>query len=92
MKVTKEQAQNIIWEDEEDWELVYDNIEDTSRWSEFHEIVCLHKPTGKYYMSSYSQGLTECQDESPWDYDEPKFTQCWPKEVTVTQYTKEKPE
>jgi len=44
---------------------IKDTIESTSRWSEHHEIVFLYD--NKFYMTSYSQGLTECQDESPWE-------------------------
>ena len=44
------------------------NIIDTSRWSVIHEIVFEDK--GKFYQTSYSEGATECQDESPWEYEE----------------------
>lgn len=47
---------------------VKDTITSTSRWSEHHEIIFAHD--GKFYMTHYSQGLTEYQDESPWKYVE----------------------
>ena len=43
-----------------------DNIVDTSRWREIHSMVFEHE--GKYYSTEYSQGLTEEQDESPFEY------------------------
>jgi len=43
-------------------------ITDTSRWSEHHEIIFAY--SGKFYQAYYSEGLTEYQDESPWEYDE----------------------
>ena len=43
---------------------VKDTITNTSRWSEHHEIIFSHD--GKFYETTYSQGLTESQDESPW--------------------------
>ena len=45
-----------------------DNIIETSRWSELHEIVFEYN--NKYYKTIYSQGLTEYQDEAPWDGEE----------------------
>ena len=42
-----------------------DNIIDTTRWSEIHEIV--FKLDDKFYQTSYSKGSTEMQDEGPWD-------------------------
>lgn len=45
---------------------IKDTIIDTSRWSEHHEIIFAHD--GKFYRANYSQGLTENQDESPWEY------------------------
>ncbi len=41
---------------------------DTSRWSISHELV--FKYEGKFYMTYYSVGATECQDESPWEFEE----------------------
>lgn len=47
---------------------IVDNIIDTTRWSIVHEIVFSDK--GKFYMTTYSEGATECQDEKPWEYDD----------------------
>ncbi len=46
---------------------IKDDITGTSRWSEHHEIIFSHD--GKFYRAHYSQGLTEYQDESPWEYE-----------------------
>jgi hypothetical protein len=47
-------------------------IEDTvignSRWSIEHELIFEYE--GKFYLTYYSVGATECQDERPWDYEE----------------------
>ena len=68
-----------------------DNIIETSRWSELHEIVFSYKD--KYYQTSYSQGLTELQDESPWEYDdEIECVEVEQKEVLVKQWVKVKGE
>nr|DAI89661.1 MAG TPA: hypothetical protein [Caudoviricetes sp.] len=47
---------------------IKDTITSTSRWSEHHEIIFEFE--GKFYKTHYSQGLTEYQDESPWEYDD----------------------
>ena len=54
-------------------EIVYDKIYDTSRWSEMHEMVVQFKDqmgTDEAWYFTYSRGLTECQDESPWEFDD----------------------
>lgn len=66
---------------------IKDSIVDTSRWSEIHEIVFSHD--GKFYETSYSQGLTEMQDESPWEYeDEVECYEVELKEVTVKKWVR----
>jgi hypothetical protein len=55
----------------DDLELPYcaisDEITGTSRWNIHHEII--FELEGKFYRTSYSEGATELQDESPWEYD-----------------------
>lgn len=47
---------------------ITNKIIDTSRWSIIHEIV--FEDNNKFYQTTYSVGATECQDESPWEYDD----------------------
>lgn len=47
---------------------VVDKIIDTTRWSIVHEIVFEYN--GKFYQTTYSEGATEMQYESPWEYDD----------------------
>lgn len=70
----------------EGYEIMEDNIEDTTRWSEIHSLVFKHNR--KYYATSYSQGLTEMQDEQPFEYEdeEVECNEVLPTKVTVTQY------
>lgn len=66
---------------------VLDKITDTSRWSVHHEIVFLHD--GKFYETHYSEGATESQDESPWEYDDE--VECYEvelKEVLVKKWVR----
>lgn len=68
-----------------DCKLIEDDIIDTTRWSIVHEIVFEDK--GKFYMTTYSEGATECQDEKPWEYDdEIECTEVELKEVKVKKW------
>lgn len=68
MKFKREFMQDMVWDDNPDTHVTEDNICDTSRWSEHHVVVFSYQ--GKYYQSFYSKGLTEQQDESPYEYDD----------------------
>lgn len=48
--------------------IIVDRIVNTTRWSIIHEIV--FEDNGKFYMTTYSEGSTEIQDERPWEYDD----------------------
>lgn len=68
-----------------DCKLIEDDIIDTTRWSIVHEIV--FEDNGKFYMTTYSEGATEYQDERPWEYeDEVKCTEVELKEVKVKKW------
>ena len=68
-----------------DCKLIEDDIIDTTRWSIVHEIVFEDK--GKFYMTTYSEGATEYQDERPWEYEnEVKCTEVELKEVKVKKW------
>jgi hypothetical protein len=47
---------------------IEDEVVDNSRWSIYHSIIFEYD--GKFYQTSYSVGATECQDESPWEYED----------------------
>lgn len=70
---TEEEARNIVWEDHEDFDVISDEIYETRRWVSAHEVIVKNKITGKFYHSCYEQGLTESQDQSPYEYEEPIF-------------------
>ena len=65
--------------------VIEDIIIDTSRWSIAHEVI--FKYNSKFYRTTYSIGSTECQDESPWEYDDE--VECYEveeKEVLVKKW------
>lgn len=64
---------------------IVDRIIDTTRWSIVHEIV--FADNGKFYQTTYSEGATEMQDESPWEYDdEVECTEVELREVKVKKW------
>lgn len=80
MKFKKTDLLNEVFEE------VYDNIIDHSRWSIGYEKVFKHE--GKFYITYYSRGATEYQDESPYEYDgdEIECAEVVPVEKVVTVY------
>ncbi len=71
MKLTREEAQDIVCDDHVGWKTVETNIVDTNRWSIIYEGIFEHGPSGKFYELSWSVGATEQQDESPFEYEDP---------------------
>lgn len=66
--------------------VVLDEQFDTTRWSSHHELVFSYDNT--FYMTSYSRGLTEHQDETPFQYDDNEI-ECFevaPVEVVKIEY------
>lgn len=62
-----------------------DKIIENSRWSIYHEIIFEYE--GKFYQTYYSVGATECQYESPWEYDDEIIcTEVKKKSVVVEQW------
>lgn len=89
MIVSKEEAEEIIWEDHEDWEMLRNtrNIICTSRWTKTYEAVFLHKPTQKHYQVEWNVGATEIQEGIDAFYsDEVELTEVELKEVMVKQW------
>lgn len=68
MKLTGQQAREIVCEYDENWEEIESNPVDTSRWSIHYEGIFKHIPTEKYYKFKWRVGATEDQDERPFEY------------------------
>lgn len=85
--LTKDDLLDLVWHlssDVEGLSLISDQITDTSRWSIHHHMV--FEFNGKFYSTFYSEGATESQDESPWEWSEPELIEVTPVERTVTVY------
>ena len=88
MKLSKEKAINVVWEDHEDWKSISETMVDQRRWETDYEGIFQHIPTGKYYSVDYSKGSTECQETELFYTDEVEFQEVELKEVTVKQWVK----
>ena len=87
MTITPEEGRLAVYDDSDIFRVVEDKIVDNSRWSIRHEAVLQHKETGKFYVTHYSVGATENQDEKPYEYDmEVVLKEVEPVETTVLVY------
>jgi hypothetical protein len=80
MKFKKEDLLNDVFEE------VYEKVTDTSRWSTNYEKV--FKYEDKFYITWFSRGATEYQDESPYEDegDEIECPEVIPTEETIIVY------
>ena len=67
-------------------EIIKDEVIEHTRWSVVHELI--FKKDDKFYVSHYSIGATENQDESAYEYDDAEIecTEVFPVEKTVIVY------
>lgn len=86
LTLTKEQALDIIGGDNKDFVEIQNEIVEHKRWSVVHEIVVKRKSDGKYFMDTYQTGATESQDEWPYEYADPDFTEVFPVTKTYIDY------
>lgn len=87
MKLSPENARDVVYEDHEDWVTVESKTTDKTRWEVWYEGVFKYIPTGKHYSVSWGVGATEMQDTRPFEYDkEVEFTEVVQKEVVVKQW------
>lgn len=69
------------------FDLVYNEIIETCRWTNLYNIVIQRKFDGKYFRSTYRKGATEYQDEDPWQQEgKITFTEAFPRVVTSVVY------
>ena len=87
-KFPKEMLRALLWEDEFDAiTLVATKLLDISRWSSHNQLVFRDNSDGQLYIAYYTAGLTEHQDEMPFEYDE-DMIECWPAEAVEYVVTK----
>ena len=90
MLFSKETLVDLVYDeyDETKFEILENEIQDRSRWSVHYNLIFKVLETGKIYETNYSVGATECQEESPFEYEghEIEVTEVEPYEVTVIKY------
>jgi hypothetical protein len=87
LELTKEEARNIVWGDARDkYATLKQEVESTSRWSIFYNIVIQDRKSKKYYHDVYSVGATESQEKSPYDRVNPNFIEVFPHTIKTTVY------
>lgn len=86
----KEELKLVIWDDAESLSLVEDDITDNSRWSIYHNLVFKDLETGKFYLTHYSVGATEQQDERPFEYEDDEIACAEVEQVEVKVITYQK--
>lgn len=63
MTLTKEVAESIVYNDNEDYKEVEVSIIGQGRWNTQFKGIYKHIPTDKHFQIYFSKGSTECQDE-----------------------------
>lgn len=87
LELTKEQAKEMIYGEAPEGIKVIDTIQTGSgRWESYHKIIVQEESTGRYFSDTYSEGLTEQQENNRWDYTEPNFTEVFPHKKEVIEY------
>ena len=85
MMVDVQTARNALYE-EDGWTLLEDRVTNNDRWSIYHEAVAKDKD-GKCWMFNYSEGATEMQCQSPFEYEEEvEFTEVEKRLVAVEKW------
>lgn len=86
LTLTKAEARKILHKLNKDYEIISNQVTENSRWSIYHYLVIKRLSDGNFFADVYGVGATECQDEQPWAYDEPNFTEVFPVEKTIIVY------
>ena len=85
LNFTAQRARQILYGDDA-YRIIRDEITDVGRWSIHHYIVIQRIEDGRFFADTYSVGATESQDESPWEYTPPAFTEVFPVERLIIEY------
>lgn len=86
MKLSREEGRRIVSCDHEDFiEIEYEIVEETM-WNLNYEGIYLHNPSGKHYKLEWSEGVSEFQEEGPFEYNDPKPIEVRPVSKTITAW------
>jgi hypothetical protein len=87
-KFKKEDLQAVVAGESDTLETVSDRLIGKGRWTINHELVFRETASGRFFRVHYSEGATEQQDESPFEYatDDVAVVEVRPAERVVTVY------
>lgn len=75
MLFNKIELRDMVYDDSKKLLKVKEVVEDIQRWSINYKTIFKNLETGKFYVTHYSKGATEYQDEEPYDF-EPEQIEC----------------
>lgn len=76
--LTKDQARDILSDDQDEYQIIEDKVVSNQRWSTYNRLVIQRISDGRFFATYYSAGATEQQEERPWEYEEPNFREVFP--------------
>lgn len=86
LKVTPAEGRRFL-QCEAEFEMIYDKLAAQSRWNTEHEVVLRRIKDDKYFISYYTIGSTEAQEQVPYsDGDFAIFQEVMPVEKKVIVY------
>ena len=87
LNLTSEQGRGIVDGDDSNFVTVEVRLIAKRRLVDDYKIVVKRKSDGKYFKDVYCRGNeTEDQDESPYEWSEPNFTEVFPITKTYIDY------
>lgn len=84
--LTTEQAQDLMYGDNPEYEVIEDKQIGSGRWSIRHRIVIKRVSDGRFFSDTYSRGATEYQEERPWQDNDPDFREVFAITKSVVVY------
>ena len=86
MKLSKTEAEDIVYEEHEYWIKIEEKIVGQSRWTTNYSGIFKHIPSERFFKVWYSRGSTEYQETDLFCNDEVEFIEVELKEVLITQW------
>lgn len=86
LKLTNDEACDIKYGDNPEYEVLSDKIINKGRWSSVNLITIKRLSDDKLFNDTYTEGLTENSDEYPWQHVLPDFKEVFAVEKTVVTY------
>jgi hypothetical protein len=88
LEISREDAAGLAYGDYDDkvYKIISNKIVSKSRWTYRSELIIQTLKDSRCWRSFYSQGATESQDESPYEYGDVVFEEVFPKHIDIIIY------